>query len=350
MLIDKMKSDLKKMIFQASCPFIIAEISANHGGNIDIAKKTILEAKKVGADAVKIQTYNPDSMTINSFKEDFMIKHGLWKGKNLYELYKEAQTPFSWQKELFDFARREKIVIFSTPFDQRGVDMLEDLDTPFYKVASFEITDLPLIKYIALKKKPIFISTGISNQQEILEALNTIREFSTQDIVLLHCTSAYPAKIEEYNLSMIETLKKFNTLVGLSDHTLGIDASLAAVALGACVIEKHFTIDKNIKSPDSKFSITPKQMKSLVIRTKKIWKGLGKGDFSRSNNEIKNRVFRRSIYFVKNLKKGDSITKGDVKIVRPGYGLSPKYINELIGRKITKSVEVGDRVTWKVLK
>ena len=228
--------------------------------------------------------------------------------------------------------------------------MLEDLDTPFYKVASFEITDLPLIKYIALKKKPIFISTGISNQQEILEALNTIREFSTQDIVLLHCTSAYPAKIEEYNLSMIETLKKFNTLVGLSDHTLGIDASLAAVALGACVIEKHFTIDKNIKSPDSKFSITPKQMKSLVIRTKKIWKGLGKGDFSRSNNEIKNRVFRRSIYFVKNLKKGDSITKGDVKIVRPGYGLSPKYINELIGRKITKSVEVGDRVTWKVLK
>lgn len=342
-----MKYSFKNIIAKNIRPFIIAEISANHGGNITKAKRMITAAKKAGAHAVKIQTYEAKSMTINSNKSDFKIKHGIWEGQNLFALYDSAKTPFSWHKSLFKHAKKEGIIIFSTPFDYEGVDLLDSLNVPFFKIASFEITDLPLIEYVASKKKPILLSTGMSNEQDISEAIEVIKSNGVNEILLFHCISSYPAKVEEYNLNMIKTLeKKFKTLVGLSDHTLGVEAALGAIALGAVAIEKHFKIHKNDQGPDAKFSSDTNGIKELVFKTEKIWKGLGSGSYQRGEEEKTNIIFRRSLYFIKPLKKGTIIKEEDIKSIRPGYGLHPKYLTKVIKKKTKKNVNIGDRVTW----
>ena len=342
-----MRRTLKNIIGKSLKPFIIAEISANHNGSLNKAKKMIAAAKNAGASAVKIQTYEADNMTINIKKSDFKIKHGLWKGQQLFDLYKSAQTPFSWHKSLFEHARKEGITIFSTPYDHKGVDLLEELKVPFYKIASFEITDLPFIEYVACKKKPIMLSTGMSNENEIGEALEVIKSKGVNDILLFHCISSYPAKVQEYNLFMIKTLEKeFKTLIGLSDHTLGAQAALAAIALGAVAVEKHFKLNKKDVSPDSKFSSDPKEISKLVYDTTEVWKALGSGKYKRTLEEKRNLSFRRSLYFIRDLKKGTKITKNDIKSIRPGYGLKPKNLPVILTKKTKKNVKAGDRVTW----
>ena len=342
------KNKFNSLIGEGRKPFIIAEVSANHNGSFLRAKKLISAAKSVGASAVKIQSYEAESMTINVNKPDFQIKHGLWKGKKLFKLYDEAKTPFLWHKKLFSHAKKEGILIFSSPFDFKAVDLLEELKVPMYKVASFEITDLPLIEYISKKKKPMLISTGMASETEIGEAIEVVKSNGVKDILLFHCISSYPSRVEEYNLKMIKTLKKqFKTFVGLSDHTLGIEAATASIALGAVAIEKHFALNTKLKGPDSAFSIEPEEMKKLILSCNNVWKGLGKGSFKRSLKERKNKVFRRSIYFVKELAKGEKIKKEDIRVIRPGLALAPKYYKQILGRKINKNVKPGDRVELK---
>jgi len=331
-------------------PYIIAELSANHNGSIEIAKETILSAKKNGADAIKLQTYCADSMTINCENDDFVIKEGLWKGSNLYNLYEKAGTPYSWHPELFNFAKGLGIEIFSTPFDEEACDLLYELNTPAYKIASFELTDLPLIAYVAKKGKPMLISTGMGNHSEIFEALETARINGCEEILLFHCISSYPTPTQEANIRSIEFLRKeFNVEIGLSDHTLDNTAAIAAVSMGAVAIEKHFILDKNSKSPDSEFSINPNQLSELVKVTEDCWKSLGTKSLQRSELEIENKIFRRSLYFVKDLKAGENITSNHIRRIRPGFGLSPKHFNEVINSKTRKEVKRGDRVTWEVI-
>ncbi|MDC3248205.1 pseudaminic acid synthase [Gammaproteobacteria bacterium] len=331
-------------------PYIIAELSANHNGSIDLAKKTIKSAKDNGAHAVKIQTYEAHTMTIKSNKDDFIIKGGLWDGYNLYDLYDEAKTPFKWHEELFRYANKIGIDIFSSPFDESAVDLLESLNTPAYKVASFELVDIPLIKYIAKTGKPILMSTGMSSEEEISEAIEAARSNGANDILIFHCISSYPAPIEHANLNMIPILKKrFNVEVGLSDHTLSNLAATLSVAKGAVAIEKHFILDRSLKGPDSEFSMEPSQLSSLVSETQNAWKAMGGQTFSRADVEKGSLVFRRSIYFVKDLKKGSIIKKEDIRRIRPGYGLKPKYFDQIIGRKTTSNVEAGDPVAWDLI-
>jgi len=328
-------------------PYMIAELSANHNGSLELAKKTILEAKKSGADAVKLQTYTADSMTIDSDKEDFLIKEGLWEGYKLFDLYEEASTPYNWHKDLFAFARKIGITLFSTPFDENAVDFLESLNTPAYKIASFELTDLDLISYAASKKKPILISTGMGSEKEIYEALEAARNVGCRDILLFHCISSYPAPTEQSNLKMIKKLRDhFKVEVGLSDHTIDNVASISAVSFGAVAFEKHFILDRSNKGPDSSFSIEPNELNKLIkdLNTAKI--AQGKDDFTRSVVERKSMVFRRSLYFVNNLKLGQIISKKDIRKIRPGYGLSPKFLDQLIGKKVSRNVSRGERVTW----
>lgn len=328
-------------------PFIVAELSANHNGSISRAKESIRIAKNCGVDAVKIQSYNADSMTIDSDKEDFIIKEGLWQGYKLYDLYDEAHTPYEWHKELFDFAKDIGITIFSTPFDESAADLLESLDAPAYKIASFELTDLPLIAHVARKKKPLLMSTGMANEQEISEALETARVNGCDSILLFHCISSYPAPANQANLRQIINLKeKFNVLVGLSDHTIGNLCSLGAISLGACAIEKHFTISRSDKGPDSEFSIEPKELTSLVEEAKILWEALGIKSFKRPRVEKNSFAFRRSIYFVSDLKAGDKVTEKDIRRIRPGYGLPPKHFNEIIGMELNQDVKRGDSVQW----
>lgn len=331
-------------------PYIIAELSANHNGKIERALETIRCAKEAGADAIKIQTYTADTMTIDCDKEDFQIHGGLWDGYKLYDLYKWAETPFEWHKEIFDYAKKIGITLFSTPFDETAVDLLEDLNAPAYKVASFEATDLPLIRYIASTKKPMIMSTGMANYQEILEMVDAARSGGCKDLILLHCISSYPAPIDQSNLLTIPDMReKFGVQIGLSDHTLTSTASITSVALGATVIEKHFIIDRSEKGPDSEFSITPDELKSLCKDTKDAWLALGVAGYDRKPAEEANLVFRRSLYFIKDLKAGDTIKKGDIRRIRPGYGLAPKYAEELIGKKMKKDVTVGTAVKWEFL-
>ena len=331
-----------KKIGNKQKPYIVAELSANHNGSLQAALDTIKEAKKCGADAIKIQTYDADSMTIDCDKKDFFIKGGLWDGHKLYDLYNKAETPFEWHKEIFKFARKIGITIFSTPFDERGVDLLAKLDAPAYKIASFELCDLPLIKYVAQQKKPIIMSSGISSKEEIADALEIAKSNGCNDIVLLHCVSSYPAPINEANLLQIKELSDyFKVPVGLSDHTLGTTVSLASVALGACLIEKHFILNKKIKSPDSEFSITPSELKYLCKESFLSWQSLGKATYKKQKSEEKNIVFKRSIYFIRDLPKGHVITNQDIKRIRPGMGLPPKFFDQIIGKKIIKSVERG---------
>ena len=331
-------------------PYIIAELSANHGGSIENAKNAILEAKKSGASAVKIQTYTADTMTIESNKQDFLINEGLWKGYTLYDLYREAHTPFEWHKDLFDYAKKLDITIFSSPFDESAIDLLEELNVPAYKIASFELVDLELIKRAAMCKKPLIISTGMSSIKEIREALDVAFKYGSGEVLLFHCISSYPAPIDDSNLKNIEYLRnEFKVEVGLSDHTITNLASTISIGLGASAIEKHFKLSSKSKGPDSSFSITPRELQSLVNDCNSAWKSIGKKGFHRSLIEEKSKRFRRSIYFVRDMKKGQNISAEDIKIIRPGYGLPPKKFNNLIGKIVTHDVERGDPVSYDLI-
>ena len=333
-----------------SPPYIIAELSANHNGSLDRALKSLEVAKASGVDAVKLQTYSDDTMTIDSDKSDFMIEGGLWDGYKLYDLYKWAQTPYEWHKPIFDHAKKIGLTVFSTPFDESAVDLLEELDTPAYKIASFEVVDLPLINYVAQKGKPMIISTGMASESEIQDAVDTARSNGCGDLVLLHCISSYPAPTEQSNLRQIPNLsQRFDTMVGLSDHTMGTAVSVASIALGAVVIEKHFTLSRQDKGPDSEFSLEPDELERLCADTKSAWLALGKSGFERQKAEEGSKVFRRSIYFVRDLKAGHVIESSDIRRIRPGMGLPPKYFDEIIGKRLTKAVERGTPVSWCLL-
>ncbi|RSH45639.1 pseudaminic acid synthase, partial [Acinetobacter baumannii] len=322
-------------------PYVIAELSANHNGRLETALKIIEEAKRCGADAIKLQTYSADTITLNSQNEEFMIRGGLWDGQSLYELYQKAQMPWEWHKPLFDHARALDITIFSSPFDRTAVDLLEDLNAPAYKIASFEAVDLPLIKYVASTGKPMIISTGMADKEEIGEAIQAAYDGGCKELVVLHCVSGYPAPAEDYNLlTMVDMAKSFNVPVGLSDHTLDNTTAITSVALGACLIEKHFTLDRNGGGPDDSFSLEPKELQQLCQGAKTAWQALGHVDYGRKSSEQGNAQFRRSLYFVKDLKAGDVIDESSIRSVRPGYGLPPKFYDELLGKKVTQDVSV----------
>ena len=338
------------LINQQTKPFIIAELSANHGGDINRAKDSIAMAAKVGVSAIKIQTYTPDTMTINCDLPDFVVSQGLWAGRTLYELYSEAYTPFEWHEELFGHAKNCGITLFSTPFDESAVDLLEALGTPAYKIASFEIVDLPLIKYIASKNKPIFMSTGMASKNEIEEAVRAVRENSDADLLLFHCISSYPAITEESNLNNLTWLADtFGVQVGLSDHTTNNVAAVTAIGMGAVAIEKHFKLDNEECGPDSSFSLSIEELSQLVSDCNDAWTAKGAVSFNRATSEAQNLVFRRSIYFIKNLKKGQKLSEKDIRRIRPGYGLPPKYFDSLLGRELKVDVSRGDPVSFDVL-
>mgnify|MGYP006301495813 CR=1 FL=1 len=323
--------------------FIVAELSANHNGSLEIAKKTIVAAKESGADAIKLQTYTADTLTINSFNDDFIIKGGtLWDGKNLYELYKSAYTPWEWHEELFKVAKDLDMICFSTPFDNSAVDFLEELNNPIYKIASFEIQDIPLIKYTASKGKPMVISTGIADEDDISLAVETCKSVGNDNIILLKCTSAYPSPMDEANLIMIRELeRKFNVTAGLSDHTLGITAPILSVACGAKMIEKHFILDKSIGGPDAAFSLDKNEFQQMVKAVREAEAAIGKVDFSLSEIQMKNRQFARSLYVVEDIKKDEVFTEKNIRSIRPGYGLHPKYYFEVIGKIATYNLKKG---------
>jgi pseudaminic acid synthase len=328
-------------------PYIIAELSANHNGSLDRALKTIDEAKRCGADAIKLQTYTAETMTIDCDLPDFIIKGGLWDGYKLYDLYKWAETPYEWHDELFKHAKKIGITIFSTPFDETAVDLLEKLNAPAYKIASFELVDLPLIRYTSKTGKPIIMSTGMASEKEIEEAIITSRDAGCKQLALLHCISSYPAPIEHANIKQIRKLaKRFKVIVGLSDHTLGTTAAVTAVAHEASLIEKHFTLNCKDKGPDNEFSIEPKDLLKLCTETKEAWLSLGKEGFDRHKSEEDNKLFRRSLYFVKDLSQGHIIEAGDILRIRPGNGIAPKYLERIMGKKIVKKVFRGQAVSF----
>ena len=330
--------------------FIIAEMSANHNHHFDVAIETIKAAKEAGADAIKIQTYTADTITLDCHTPDFINGKGLWEGEALYDLYKKAYTPWEWHEEIFRVAREEGLVCFSTPFDKTAVDLLESHDNPIYKIASFEITDIPLIQYIASKHKPVILSTGIAMIEDITLALETLRNGGCDDITLLKCTSAYPAPIEAANLRTIEDMKnRFGVKVGLSDHTMGSDVSVAAVALGAEVIEKHFIIDRSIGGPDSAFSMEKDEFASMVKSIRNVEKALGDVVYPTDPRKIKGREFSRSLYVAEDVKAGDVVTEKNVRSVRPGYGLHPKYLPEVLGKKFVKDCKKGERFSLDVI-
>lgn len=324
--------------------FIIAELSANHNGDLNVAIETIRAAKKTGADAIKLQTYTPDTLTIDCDNKHFKIAEGtLWDGKTLYELYGEAYTPWEWHKKLFEVAEEEGLICFSSPFDKTAVDFLEELNVPAYKIASFEIQDIPLIEYAASKGKPIIISTGIAEEEDIKLAVDTCRNVGNNDIILLKCTSSYPAHLELANLNTIPDLKKrFNVEVGFSDHTYGALAPTIATTLGAKVIEKHFIMDKSIGGPDADFSLDVNEFTDLVNKVRDTEKLLGKISYQISEKVNKNRKFARSLFVIENVKQGEIITENNVRSIRPGYGLHPKYFNDILGKKFVKNVDRGE--------
>ena len=340
-----------KTISTQNSPFIIAEISANHNGSLERALKTVKAAQLCGVHAVKIQTYTPDTMTIDCELEDFKIQKGIWRGKTLYELYGEAFTPYEWHKKLFSYAKKIGVTIFSTPFDETAVDLLETLNTPAYKIASFEITDLPLLSYVASKGKPMLISTGMATFEEIGEALETAKSGGCNELAIFHCVSSYPTPLSAANLAKIGLLKKeFSVHVGLSDHTEGTTAGIAATAIGATLIEKHFTLSRTLGGVDSSFSLEPDEMHELVIKTDETYNALGNNNRSRPKLEKENKIFRRSLYFVQDLKVGDVITEKHVRRIRPGFGLSPKYYKQILNKKALRNIKKGERVSWEDFK
>jgi pseudaminic acid synthase len=330
-------------ISNESRTFIIAEISANHGHSIDIVKESIKKVKEIGADAVKIQTYTPDTITIDCNNEYFKIDKGtLWDGKNLYDLYKEAYMPWEWHEEIFRYAKEIGIICFSTPFDFTAVDLLEKYDVPAYKIASFEITDIPLIEYAASKGKPMIISTGIATIQEIQEAVDACKRVGNNEVILLKCTSAYPAPLEEMNLKTIVNIKDtFGVISGLSDHSMGYVVSVGAVALGAKVIEKHFILDKSIGGPDAAFSLDSEEFRGMISAVRDIEKALGKVSYTLSKKTLKNREFSRSLFIVKDVKAGEKLTSENIRSIRPSNGLAPKYYNDVLGKEFKEDYKLG---------
>jgi len=331
--------------------FIVAELSANHLHKFDNAVKLIKAAKDAGADAVKLQTYTPDTITIDCDNEYFQIKQGtIWDGKTLYELYKEAYTPWEWQPELKEIAEELGLIFFSTPFDKTAVDFLEEINIPCYKIASFEITDIPLIEYVASKGKPVIISTGIATLTDIQEAVNACKRMGNSQIALLKCTSAYPAPLEEVNLKTIPDMaEKFKIVIGLSDHTLGISVPVASVALGAKIIEKHFTLSRSLGGPDAAFSLEPEEFKAMVKAVREVEKALGDVCYELTEKMRKNRQFSRSLFIINNIKAGEVFTEKNVRSIRPGYGLHPRYLKKILGRRATQDIERGTPLEWSLM-
>ena len=327
--------------------FIVAELSANHSGSLDLAIETIKAAAKAGADAIKLQTYTPETITINSSKKDFIINNGsIWDGQNYFELYKKAFTPWEWHPRLFEVAKQEGILCFSSPFDISAVDFLEKIGNPVYKIASFEIKDVNLIDYVASKGKPIILSTGIAKKTDIELALQTIRKKSKEKIILLKCTSSYPTPLDEANLLTIKDYQlKFDVIPGLSDHTKGIIAPIVATSLGARLVEKHFIIDRSLGGPDSSFSLNKTEFKDMVRSIREAEKSLGKVKYSLTKKQKEARKFSRSLYVVKNVKMGEIATKSNIKSIRPGFGMHPKNLNKILGKKFNKNVSSGTRVS-----
>ena len=344
MLIDKF--DINEKIF------IIAELSANHGHDINIAKDTIKAAKEAGADAIKIQTYTADTLTIDCDNEYFKLESGtIWDGRTLYDLYSEAYTPWEWQKELMEYANSIGLIFFSTPFDKTAVNFLEELDVPVYKVASFEIMDIPLIEYIASKGKPMIMSTGVASLSDIEESVNACKRMGNDQIILLKCTSSYPAKIEDANLNTIPNMKEtFGVEVGLSDHTLGITVPVVSVALGAKVIEKHFILDKSIGGPDASFSLEPQEFKQMVDAVRDAEMALGKVDYSMSEKKKNSRLLGRSLFVVKDMKAGEKFTEENVRSIRPSNGLAPKYFSDVLGKNADSDIKRGTPLKWELIK
>ena len=334
-----------RKIGQKYPPYVIAEMSANHNGDINNAYKIIDMAKASGADAVKLQTYTPDTLTIDSDLSDFQLTEGLWAGQSLYELYKGAYMPWEWHQPLFEYAKKVGITIFSSPFDNTAVDLLEDLNTPAYKIASFEAVDLPLIKYVAQTGKPMIISTGMADEEEIQEAIEATREGGCKELAILHCVSSYPAPAEDYNLRTLTDMReRFGLVTGLSDHTIDNTTAIASVALGASIIEKHVTLDRNGCSPDDSFSLESEELTSLCIGARTAWEALGSVDYGWKSSEQGNVKFRRSLYFVKDISAGEVITTEHIKSIRPGFGMKPKYYQYVIGRTVNKNISKGSRV------
>ena len=332
--------------------FIIAELSANHNGSIQTAVETIRAAKRAGANAIKLQTYRPDTITLDSHQKDFLIDdNSIWRGQNLYDLYKKAYTPWEWHPKLFEVAKEEGLICFSSPFDLTAVDFLEELNNPIYKIASFEITDIPLIRYVASKGKPIIISTGIATDKDIKLALKACKGEGNKRVALLKCTSSYPAKIEEANLMMIKDFtRRYKVVSGLSDHTLGIVAPVVAVTQGAKIIEKHFILEKSIGGPDASFSLDEKEFGKMVEAVRESELAIGKIDYSLSEKQKSARNYSRSLYVSEDVKKGDIVTESNIKSVRPGYGMHPKHLPNILGKIFTKDCRIGTRVEEKLFK
>ncbi len=347
----RMQIGLQNKYIGYSCPvFIIAEVSANHGQDFDKAVELVRKAKECGADAVKFQAYTPDTLTIDADNEYFRIKHPQWGGQTLYELYKKAYTPWKWFKELKKIAEDTGIIFLCTAFDKTSVDMLEELDICAHKIASFELVDLPLIEYAAKKGKPLIMSTGMADIDEIQEAVDTAKRFGVEEIILLKCVSSYPAEPQEMNLRTIPDMKdRFNCPVGLSDHSLGIGASVCAVVLGAAIIEKHFTLSRKTKTPDSFFSLEPQELMDLVGNIRIAEKALGKVHYGLTNEEKKCSVFRRSLFVVKDVKAGEKVSNENIRAIRPGYGLPTKYIEKVIGRTFKKDLSKGTPLNWDLI-
>ncbi len=337
-------------INENSTIFLIAELSANHNGSLETALQTIKAAARAGANAIKLQTYTADTITLNSHKSDFVINGTIWEGRNLYDLYKEAFTPWEWHAALFQAAKEEGLICFSSPFDKSAVDFLETLNTPAYKIASFEITDIPLIEYAASKGKPMILSTGIATQEDIVLALEACYRMGNKDVALLKCTSSYPAPIEEANMIMVrEMAERFGVITGLSDHTIGSTVPIVATCFGAKIIEKHFILDRSIGGPDASFSMNEQEFSEMVKAIRETEKAIGKVDYNLTEKQSKGRDFSRSLYVVSDMKAGELITEQNVKSIRPGFGLHPKYYNEVLGKKVNADIEAGTRFNLNYL-
>ena len=331
-------------------PYVIAELSANHNGNIDQAFAIMEAAKTAGADAIKIQTYRPDTITIDHHGPEFMIEGGLWDGKWLYDLYEWAHTPWDWHEALFEKARALEITLFSSPFDHTAVDLLEGLGAPAFKIASFELVDLPLIRRVAETGKPMIMSTGMANDVEIDEALAAARAAGAKDVILLHCVSGYPAPASDYNLATLRDMaSRFGVMTGLSDHTLDNTAAIASVGLGAVAIEKHVTLDRTGGGPDDSFSLEPKELAELVESTRTAWAAVGRVDYGLKSSEVGNIQFRRSLYVVEDIPEGGELTAQNIRSIRPGYGLAPKHYDAVLGRRVKLALKRGTALSFDVI-